>query len=70
MREHKSSPKGAIKSYCRKTFLNLSLLSDFKTKKINTEERTRTAGREILRADLPVYEVKVRRQAVDLKVLE
>ncbi len=48
-----------------------SLLSDFKTRKRNTEERNeQTAGAEILRADLPVYEVKVRRQAVVLKVLE
>lgn len=48
-----------------------SLLSDFKTRKRNREERNKqTAGREILRADLPVYEVKVRRQAVVLKVLE
>ncbi len=48
-----------------------SLLSDFKTRKRNTEERNeQTAGTEILRADLPVYEVKVRRQAVVLKVLE
>lgn len=50
---------------------NESLLSDFKTRKRNTEERNeQTAGTEILRADLPVYEVKVRRQAVVLKVLE
>lgn len=44
------------------------LLSDFKTRKRNREERNKQ--REILRADLPVYEVKVRRQAVVLKVLE
>lgn len=41
-----------------------------KEKKYREERNEQTTGREILRADLPVYEVKIRRQAVVLKVLE